>query len=308
MSAPITVTRRLQRLTTAVAAGLLALAMTGTSAAAEPLRIAYVTWSSSTASANVAKVVLQQHLDQPVELIAMTADDMWRSVSEGKADVMLSAWLPSTHGHYLDQFGETMVDLGPNMEGVRTGLVVPDISTQRQTAESAQETAPYIAAQSIADLSQYADRFKGQIIGIDPAAGIMKQARTAIREYGLTDYTLVSGSEESMTEALAQAIAQRRWIVVTGWEPHWKFARWRLKYLDDPKGVFSTGETIHTMVREGLEKDVPTEVYAFLDGFRWTPDQMGQLLIWNRMKGAYPFETAQRWVDTHPDVVNGWLP
>jgi glycine betaine/proline transport system substrate-binding protein len=274
----------------------------------KPLRIAYVTWSSSTASANVAKVVLQEKLDYPVELVAMTADDMWRSVSEGKADVMLSAWLPDTHAHYLEKFGDTMVDLGPNMTGVRTGLVVPDISTQRQTAESGQETTSYISVNSIEELKDHADRFHGQIIGIDPAAGIMKQARKAIEAYGLTNYTLVAGSEESMTRALERAISQREWVVVTGWEPHWAFARWRLKYLDDPKGVFSKGETIHTMVRKGLKEEVPDRVYAFLDSFQWTPEQMGRVLIWNQADGAYPFETAQRWVNTHSDQVQSWLP
>lgn len=270
------------------------------------LRIAYVTWSSSTAASNVVKAVLQERLGYRVELTAMTADDMWRSVSEGHADAMLSAWLPSTHGHYLDRFGHSMVDLGPNLEGARTGLVVPDISSQRQTTVTGLETESYIKADSISDLNEYVGRFGGKIIGIDPAAGIMKQTREAIQAYGL-ELELVPGSEDAMTDVLAEAIAKRRWVVVTGWVPHWKFARWRLKFLEDPKGIYGEAESIHTMAREGLENDVPSEVYRFLDNFRWTPDDMGQVLIWNQMEGAYPYDTAKRWVETHPKQVEAWL-
>lgn len=293
----------------ALAALSLALAASGPLRAQDqgrPLRIAYVTWSSSTASSNMVKAVLQEKLGYRVDLTPMSADDMWRSVAEGNADVMLSAWLPGTHAHYLDRFGRTMVDLGPNLEGARTGLVVPDISSQRQTAESGLDTESYIKADSIPDLRRYAGRFGGRIIGIDPAAGIMKQTREAIDAYGL-DYELVAGSEAAMTDALADAIAKRRWVVITGWTPHWMFARWRLKFLEDPKGVYGEAESIHTMVREGLEDDVPAEVYAFLDRFHWSPEEMGQVLIWNQMEGAYPYDTARRWMDTHPERVRSWL-
>jgi len=274
--------------------------------AQQPLRVAYVTWSSSTASSNLVKAVLQSRLGYPVELVAMSADDMWRAVAEGAADVMLSAWLPGTHGHYLDQYGGRMVDLGPNMEGVRTGLVVPAISTQRQTTVTGLETEPYIKADSIPELNGYADQFGRKIIGIDPAAGIMRQTREAIEAYDL-NLELIAGSEDAMTDQLAEGIANRRWIVVTGWTPHWKFARWRLKFLKDPKGIYGQGESIHTMVRAGLKEDVPAEVYSFLDNFSWTPDQLGQLLIWNQMEGAFPFDTAQRWMETHQAQVDGWL-
>ena len=76
-----------------------------------------------------------------------------------------------------------------------------------------------------------------------------------------------------MATALGEAIENEEPIIVTGWSPHWKFAKYDLKYLDDPKGVFGEAETINTMVREGLENDMP-EAYQVLDNFYWTPEDI----------------------------------
>ena len=118
--------------------------------------------------------------------------------------------------------------------------------------------------------------------------------------------------------------------MVTGWTPHWKFARWDLKYLADPRGVYGLEyivaqlknvgltyryapqgfyagrEHIATIVREGLQEAMP-EVYAFLDAFYWDPADMKQVMLWNTEEDANPYETAKRWIAAHPDKVNAWL-
>ena len=76
-----------------------------------------------------------------------------------------------------------------------------------------------------------------KITGIDPGAGIMEATEKAIEEYDLTDWDLVSGSSAAMTAALKKAYDKEEPIIVTGWTPHWKFAKYDLKYLEDPKGV-----------------------------------------------------------------------
>ena len=57
-----------------------------------------------------------------------------------------------------------------------------------------------------------------------------------------------------MTTALSKALKDKEEIIVTGWSPHWKFAKYDLKYLEDPKGVYGGEETINTFVRKGLKK------------------------------------------------------
>jgi glycine betaine/proline transport system substrate-binding protein len=221
---------------------------------------------------------------------------------------MVAAWLPTTHGHFYDQYKDQVVDLGPNLKGTQIGLVVPDITVGRQTAASGQRNKPYITAVSIADLKQYPDRFNRRIIGIDPEAGIMTKTREAMREYGLHQYELIKGSEVSMTAELSNAIRKQKWIVVTGWVPHWMFGRWKLRFLKDPKNIFGAEEEIRTIVRSGLKEDMP-DVYQFLDNFNWSPEELEQLMIWiEEDEGMFPGEKALRYMRFHEEQVESWVP
>jgi len=276
-------------------------------AAEKTVRLSYVEWSETVAATNMVKTVIQEKLGYNCEIIPMTADKMWEAVATGKVDGMVAAWLPTTHGHFYQQYKDQIVDLGPNMVGTQIGLVVPDITVGRQTAESGQRNAPYIKATSINDLKKYADKFGRRIIGIDPESGIMKKTKEALRAYGLHNYELIKGSEVSMTAELSNAIRKQRWIVVTGWIPHWKFARWKLKFLDDPKNIYGGKEEIRTIVRQGLKEDMP-DVYQFLDNYNWTPEDLEQLMIWiQEDQGMYPGEKALRYMRYHEDQIQSWL-
>lgn len=254
------------------------------------VKLAYVEWSSEVASTNVVRAVLENQ-GYEVTITPVSAAAMWQAVGSGDADGMVAAWLPTTHGHYLEELKDKVEDLGPNLEGTKIGLVVPE----------------YVAVTSIDQLNANADEFDGKIIGIDPGAGLMSKTEKAMEEYGLDNFKLISGSGATMTAALQDAINNDQWIVVTGWTPHWKFARWDLRYLDDPKDVYGGEEQIDTIVRKGLEEDMP-EVYAILDNFYWTPADMETVMGWNQEEGADPYENAKRWVSENQATVQLWIP
>ena len=213
------------------------------------LRLAHTEWSSSVAAANLVKAVCQEKMALKCELLPMGVDKMWAAVAEGKADASVSAWLPDTHARYYKQFRDRIVNLGPNLEGTKIGLVVPDITLGRLTAGTGIRNKPYITIESIAELKAHADKFNHRIIGIEPEAGIMQKTRRAMEVYGLADdFRLVEASEVSMVAELANAIRHQKWIVITGWIPHWIFARWNLKFLEDPEGIYGGAGHISTKI------------------------------------------------------------
>ncbi len=252
------------------------------------INLAYVEWSSEVASTNVIAAVLEQ-AGYDVDLTSLSAAAMFQALSTGDADAIVAAWLPTTHADYMERLGDSIEDLGPNLDGTKLGLVVPS----------------YTDVDSIADLNDNADSFNGEIIGIDPGAGLMSLTEEVVDTYDL-ELNLRSGSGATMTAALSSAINNEEDVVVTGWTPHWMFARFDLKYLEDPENVYGGAEQIHTAVRQGLEDDMP-EAYAILDAFEWTPEQMGEVMLMNQEDGSDPYENAKQWVEDNQDVVAEWL-
>lgn len=145
---------------------------------------------------------------------------------------------------------------------------------------------------------------KGKIIGIEPGAGIMMMSEKAIEDYGL-DFDLVASSSAGMASELTKAIGEEKWVVVTGWTPHWKFARYDLKYLDDPKGVYGGEEYIATLSRVGLSDDSP-DLYSVIERFYWTPEDMASVML-NVEGGMTPEDAAAKWIADNPETVTEWI-
>ncbi|WMT39995.1 glycine betaine ABC transporter substrate-binding protein [Paenibacillus sp. D2_2] len=91
----------------------------------ESLKLSYVAWDSEIASTNLLKYVLESKLGYKVTALQVEAGPMWTGVASGDIDAMAAAWLPLTHADYWAKYKDQIQDLGTNMTGVRTGLVVP---------------------------------------------------------------------------------------------------------------------------------------------------------------------------------------
>lgn len=260
---------------------------TGAVGQQKEITIGYVTWDSEIASTNVLRQAFEQ-AGYDVELVAVDVGPLYQALAKGDVDCTVSAWLPGTHKTYMDEYGDDFVMVGKNLEGAKIGLVVPE----------------YVTIDSIEDLNAEKEKFDGKIIGIEPGAGIMRLTEDAIEEYGL-DFTLISSSSAGMAAELRSSINDGDWIVVTGWTPHWKFARWDLKYLEDPKGVYGGDEYIAALARTGLETDKP-EAYTILTRFSWTPEDMESVMLAIE-EGRSPEVAAKEWVDANQDVVDAWI-
>src|SRR5690625_2855980 len=151
---------------------------------------------------------------------------------------------------------------------------------------------------------KYGEEMNYQITGIEPGAGVFKASENAIEEYGLDGWEVQASSSGAMATALGEAIDNEEPIIVTGWSPHWKFAKYDLKYLEDPKGVFGDAETINTAVREGLEDDMP-EAYEVLDNFNWTPDDLEAIML-EISTDISPEDAATAWIEENEDKVSEW--
>jgi len=258
--------------------------------AAEPVRLAYVPWDSEIASTHLVKAVITERLREPVKTVSVPLTALWASVASGDIDASVAAWLPTLQRKQRQNYGDELEILGPHLEGTRIGLAVPQ----------------YVPIETIGGLKGHREKFDGKIIGIDPEAGIMQQTEAVIETYGLEKFQLVTGSDSTMTQVLGRAIERRRWVVVTAWTPHWKFAKWDLKYLDDPRDGFGKTERIYTLAREGLAEERP-RVHAFLERFSWDVEDMEELMLLIERPDVSPDKAARVWMGRHKDRVDQWV-
>ncbi|MEI5995187.1 ABC transporter permease/substrate binding protein [Candidatus Enterococcus mansonii] len=249
------------------------------------ISLSYVEWDTEVASTHVVGEVLKD-VGYNVSLTPLDNAIMWESISKGETDAMVAAWLPGTHGEQYKQYKDKVDDLGENLKGAKLGIVVPK----------------YMDVNSIEDLKEQAGK---KITGIEPGAGVVAAAEKTQKAYSnLADWSVETSSSGAMTVALGQAIKNKEDIVITGWSPHWMFAKYDLKYLEDPKGTMGSEEAIHTMARKGLEQDNP-EAYAILKNFHWTKEDMESVML-EINNGTEPTKAARNWIDKHPNEVAEW--
>lgn len=252
------------------------------------VELAYVEWSSEVASVNVVKTALEK-LGYDVELTPVSVGPMYMAIAAGDVEGCVASWQPIQQDN-LNAVSDKLENLGPNMVGVQSGIVVPS----------------YVTIDNIAQLQENAEKFDEEIIGIDPGAGVMQQTENAIDAYGLKDLELMSSTGAMMTAALKDCIRQEKWCAVTGWTPHWKWGVWDLKYLKDPKKVYGSPEDgqILTLVRKDLKEDMP-EVYNLLDNFSWTPAEMAEVMVWIK-DGMDAEDAAAKFLEKHPEKMKEW--
>ncbi|WP_117161716.1 glycine betaine ABC transporter substrate-binding protein [Paraliobacillus sp. X-1268] len=144
------------------------------------------------------------------------------------------------------------------------------------------------------------------ITGIEPGAGQTETNETAIAEYeSLAGWEQETSSAAAMLTALGDAIDNEEPIIVAAWSPHYMFAKYDIKYLADPNLVFGEAEHITTIVRNGLEDDMPG-AYTILDRLYWELPVLEEALL-DAQEMDFDFETvAQEWVDENSEIVAEW--
>jgi len=253
-----------------------------------------IPWDEDIAATYLWKSILENE-GYTVELTQLDVAPVYSGLAQGDMDLFLDAWLPATHGDYWAEYGDQLEDLGIWYDNGLLTLAVPE----------------YVDAQTIADLEGQADTFGGRIIGIEPGAGLMRVTREeAIPGYGLEDYTLVEGSTPAMLAELERATNNEEPIVVTLWHPHWAYAAYPIRDLEDPEGLMGEAEEMHALARDGFSEEFP-QVAEWLGNFEMNDDQLGTLedLIINQYDQGQEEQAVEEWLSdsANQELVNGWL-
>lgn len=249
--------------------------------------IFYPNWAEGVAFTYLAKAALEAN-GYAVELTNLAPGMIYGELSKSnsKGDVFLDAWLPNTHKEYWADYGANLVKLGESFSEGTTGLVVP----------------AYVTINSIEELNANKDKFEGKIIGIGGGAGIHANTLKAIDAYGL-EFEQITSSGPAMVASLEKSIKSKEWAVVTGWKPHFKWAKNDLKYLEDPKGIYPK-DACTIISRKGFAQDKP-EAATFFKNFKLEEAQLYELMTAIAEKGEEAGAVA--WYTSNKVLVDSWM-
>lgn len=230
-----------------------------------------------------------------VEMDELTeAGVLYAGLAGGDFDIYPSAWPEVTHASYMEQYSNDIEDLGAYYDGAVLTMAVPD----------------YVDIDSIEDLAGDAKRFDGQIIGIEPGAGLTKQTQeVAMPEYGLdSDYELVTSSTATMLATLQDKIKSQEDVVVTLWRPFWANDAFPLKDLADPKGAMGDPESLHFLAKQGFAEDMP-EVAEYIAKIKLDDEAYGALesLVTGDEYKNDPQGAVDAWLEEYGDAYPGLI-
>lgn len=112
-----------------------------------------------------------------------------------------------------------------------------------------------------------------------------------------------------MLAQVARAVAEKKWIVFLGWEPHPMNRNFELTYLsggDDYFGPDFGGAVIHTNLRAGYADACPNAA-RFITNLKFSLDMENEIMGAILDEGEEPKAAAAEWLKAHPDAIGPWL-
>lgn len=230
-----------------------------------------------------------------VEMEELTeAGVLYAGLAGGDFDMYPSAWSEVTHADYMAEFGDNIEDLGAYYDGASLTIAVPSYMDD---------------VNSLEDLVGNADRFGGEIIGIEPGAGLTAQTQDVMMpEYGLDDYELVTSSTATMLATLQDRMDSEEDVVVTLWRPFWAYNSFDVKDLEDPKGAMGDSESLHFLGTLGFSDEFP-EAADYISNIKLDDAAYGSLegLVTGDEYDGDPEGAVDAWIADNADAYPGLL-
>ncbi|SJM50755.1 glycine betaine ABC transporter substrate-binding protein [Gulosibacter sp. 10] len=248
-------------------------------------------WEEGIAVSELWKHVLEEQ-GYSVSLEYADAAPVYTGLAGGDYDVTLDGWLPVTHGDYMEEYGDQLVNLGAWNEDSYLTFAV-------------NEDAPITSLDELAD---HADEFGNTIYGIDPGAGLTQVTQEeVIPTYGLEGMEYSISSTPGMLTSLEDAINKGENVVVTLWRPHWAYDAYPIRDLEDPEGALGGTETLNAISSTDFEETHPTAA-GWISEFAMDSEMLYELenLMFNENEGTDDYgPIIEQWAAENQEYVDG---
>jgi len=274
--------------------GLSSFSLVATAEKKNSLTFGIVPWSESLAIGSLVNHVLTVELGMNVDTMNPNIGAAYTAIKQGDMDQFVESWLLLTHEAYWEKSAADLCDFGPIYEDALLCWAVPNY-------------VPEDVVSSVEDLGkpEVKEKMGGEIVGIDPGAGLMQHSEVMMEEYPVLEgWELKDSSDYAMVAELKRRMQRDEWTVVTLWKPHYAFARFDIRTIDEPKKILGAEERIHMVGRKDFMSVFPNKVSEFLSRFYLPIGKVNEL---TDMHDEYGDAAGGKFANKYPELVDYWI-
>lgn len=237
------------------------------------------------ASAAVVREILER---AGVETVVREAphEEIYAMLANREIDMVVSAWLPGSHGIYINPIESELMKLGVLYEPYAL-WGVPDY-------------VPVEAVSQVEDLGrpEVVRLMDKRIQGIGPGAGISRFSLEIVRHYRLDEvgYEFHNGTLVECTNYFEQAYVRRRWVVVPLWHPQYLHHRYSIRELKEPLGLLRGQDAATLVVRKAAAHLIPDATLERLRHLHLGNSAVAELDHQINVMGFSPEQAATVWL------------
>ena len=278
-------------------------------------------WTASRLNAEVAKIIIEAELGNPVEITEVNENDaMFTGMADGTLDAVLEIWPSGVTDAETAYFDEgSVVNLGELGTVGKIGWFVPSYVVDENPELATWEGYADPAVAEMFATAETGDQ--GRFLGTDPSYS--QYDEQIIENLGLPFQVVFSGSEPATVAELDARFAAGEPILMYWWTPTAAVAKYDLvnvllpEYNDDCGASAAAGdggvdcdypEDVLFKAASGMLEEKDADVFAFLEEFTLTTEDQLAMLPPVEIDGLDPAEVAADWVEANESIWSAWLP
>jgi glycine betaine/proline transport system substrate-binding protein len=235
----------------------------------------------------VAAAVVLVHFDnigQAYQLHTAPHEKLFEKYRNGEIDMILGAWLPSSHGKYIKEV-EAETERFSTLYQPFCIWGVPDYVPASEVSALGDIARPEIA-----------EKFNKTIQGINEGAGISRFSRNIIKTYGLDalGFEFKNGNILDCTNAFEEAYKKQQWVILPLWEPQYLFHSYSIRALEEPKGLLGSVDDSTIILRKNARSKLKPEALRFIKEISLGNSLVTEFDYEYQVKRLEPFEIVKR--------------
>lgn len=276
-------------------------------------------WSASELNVAVARILLEEELGYPVEVVSLDENAQWTALASGDVHASLEVW-PSGHianvEQYIDDLG--VVEHGGPLGPIgKIGWYVPSYVVEAQPDLATWEGFLGEEAPALFATAETGDQ--GQFIGGDPS--FVQYDQNIIDNLGMDFQVVYAGSEEAILSQLDAAYSREDPVLFYFWTPHSVHAQYELTEVELPA---YSDECYAEADAGGVDCDYPadelykifwadfdeyaSEAHQLLTNMNYTTEDQIDMIAAVELEGKSLEEAAREWLEANESTWRSWLP